>query len=212
VNFSDPARVREGGLDDRWKDYHVTDTAKPRRPDVDEIDLVGGSEKRELEVLGYDDRWPDIFTEHRDRLAEALRGEPVDIEHIGSTSVPGLAAKPVIDIVVAVDDITAEEDYLPPVIAAGYVLRVREPGHRMVRTPARDVHVHIFEKGNPAVSKYLLFRDRLRVDADDRAVYARTKEALIRQGFDDMNAYSDAKTEVIAGIMARALAARTRGA
>lgn len=190
----------------------MTDTAKPRRPDVDEIDLVGGSEKRELEVLGYDDRWPDIFTEHRDRLAEALRGEPVDIEHIGSTSVPGLAAKPVIDIVVAVDDITAEEDYLPPVIAAGYVLRVREPGHRMVRTPARDVHVHIFEKGNPAVSKYLLFRDRLRVDADDRAVYARTKEALIRQGFDDMNAYSDAKTEVIAGIMARALAARTRGA
>ena len=177
---------------------------KPRRPDVDEVDLIGGSEKRQLEVLDYDDRWPGIFAEHRDRLAAALRGVPVDIEHIGSTSVPGLAAKPIIDIVIAVDDITAEEDYLDPIVAAGYVLRVREPGHRMVRTAALDVHVHIFQKGDPAVTKYLLFRDRLRGDSDDRALYARTKEALVGQ-FDDMNAYSDAKTEVIAGILARAL-------
>ena len=122
---------------------------------------------------------------------------------------PGLAAKPIIDIVVAVDDITAEEDYLVAILAAGYDLRVREPGHRMARTPARDVHIHIFEKADQAVENYLLFRDRLRVDAADRALYARTKQALIRQGFDDMNAYSDAKTEVIAAIMTRARAART---
>ena len=131
----------------------------------------------------------------------------MDIEHIGSTSVPGLKAKPIIDIVVAVDDITAEEDYLVPLIAAGYPLRVREPGHRLVRTPERDVHVHIYARGDEAVTRYLLFRDRLRTDADDRALYARTKEALIAEGFDDMNAYSDAKTEVIAAIMGRAIAA-----
>ena len=181
---------------------------KPRRPDVEEADFVGGIEIRELEVVSYDNRWPVIFAEHRERLHKALETAAVDIEHIGSTSVPGLAAKPIIDIVVAVDDITAEEDYLPAILAAGYVLRVREPGHRLVRTPDRDVHVHIFEKGDEAVDKYLRFRDRLRADADDRALYARTKHELISQGFDDMNAYSDAKTDVIAGIMARALAAR----
>ena len=186
----------------------MKDSAKPRRADVDDVDLIGGTERRHLEVVDYDVRWPAIFADHHARLAAALRGVPVGIEHIGSTSVPGLPAKPIIDIVVAVDDITAEEDYLDAIVAAGYLLRVREPGHRMARTPALDVHVHIYQTGDAAVTRYLLFRDRLRDDADDRALYARTKEALIRQGFDDMNAYSDAKTDVIAGIMARASAAR----
>ena len=177
----------------------------PRRPDVDVVDLIGGIEKRKLDVVDYDDRWPIMFAEHWDRLAEALRGHSVDIEHIGSTSVPGLAAKPIIDIVVAADDITAEEDYLPQLLAAGYRLRVREPGHRLVRTPELDVHVHIYGKGDPAVTNYLLLRDRLRADVGDRELYARTKRELVAQGFDDMNAYSDAKSDVIAGILARAV-------
>ena len=190
------------------REFWMSKTVRPRRPDVEEVDLVGGIEIRELEVVGYDDRWPGIFAEHEKRLRAALPATVVEIEHIGSTSVPGLAAKPIIDIVVTVDDITAEEDYLAALLEAGYVLRVREPGHRLVRTPARDVHVHIFEKGDEAVDKYLLLRDRLRADADDRELYARTKRDLIRQGFDDMNAYSDAKTEVIVGILARARAAK----
>jgi GrpB-like predicted nucleotidyltransferase (UPF0157 family) len=183
----------------------VTYSPGRRRPDVDDLLLVGGTERRRLEIVDYDAAWPGLFAEHRDRLREALRGAALQIEHIGSTSVPGLPAKPIIDIVVTVDDITAEEDYLDALVAAGYPLRVREPGHRMVRTPSRDVHVHVFERGDPAVARYLVFRDRLRVDADDRALYARTKRALIAD-FDDMNAYADAKTDVIAGIMARALA------
>ena len=77
------------------------------------------------------------------RILAALPG--VQVEHIGSTAVPGLAAKPIIDLVVVVDDITAEEDHLDALLAAGYVLRVREPGHRLVRTPARDVHVHVYD-------------------------------------------------------------------
>ena len=177
-----------------------------RRPDVDDLLLVGGTELRRLEIVDYDPAWPAIFAEHRDRLREALKTAAVGIEHIGSTSVPGLPAKPIIDIVVTVDDITAEQDYLDALIAAGYPLRVREPGHRMVRTPSRDVHVHIFERGDDAVTRYLVFRDRLRADAADRALYARTKRALIAD-FDDMNAYADAKTDVIAAIMARAVAA-----
>ncbi len=136
----------------------------------------------------------------------------VGIEHIGSTSVPGLAAKPIIDILVTVDDITAEEDYLDALLAAGFELRVREPGHRLVRTPARDVHVHLFERDDPAVPEYLLFRDHLRSDPDDRALYERTKRALIARQWDDMNDYADAKTDVIVAIKARARARAARDA
>lgn len=118
---------------------------------------------------------------------------------------PGLPAKPIVDIVIAVDYITAEEDYLPALLGAGYVLHVREPAHRLVRTPARDVHVHILEKSDPAVDRYVAFRNRLRADADDRDLYAKTKYSLIRQGFDTMDSYSDATTEVIPAILGRAV-------
>ncbi|MBC7597099.1 MAG: GrpB family protein [Kineosporiaceae bacterium] len=180
---------------------------EPRRADVDEVELVGGFEKRHLELVGYDESWPDIFLDHQGRLRKALGTAEVEVEHIGSTSVPGLAANPIVDIVVTVDDITAEEDCLAPLLAAGYKLRTREPGHRLVCTPARDVHIQILQRGDEAVDNYRLFRNRLRADTDDRALYEDTKRALLNQGFDDMNAYADAKTEVIAAIMKRALSA-----
>jgi GrpB-like predicted nucleotidyltransferase (UPF0157 family) len=97
-------------------------------------------------------------------------------------------------------------------LAAGYELRVREPGHRLVRTPARDVHVHLLEQGDPAVGEYLLFRDHLRSDAVDRALYENTKRALLTEQWSDMNAYADAKTEVVAAIKERArLRSRSSG-
>ncbi len=115
-----------------------------------------------------------------------------------------MAAKPIIDIVVTVEDITAEEDYLDPLLAAGYELRVREPRHRLVRTPERDVHVHLYERNDPAIGEYLLLRDHLRRNIDDRVLYERTKRALLDKTWDDMNDYADAKTEVIVAIKARA--------
>ena len=136
--------------------------------------------------------------------------DSISVEHIGSTSVPGLAAKPILDIVVTVADITAEEDYLDPLLRAGYELRVREPGHRLVRTPARDVHVHVYERDDPAVDAHLLLRDHLRSDADDRARYERTKRALLSRRWEDSNDYADAKTDVIVALLARARAARGR--
>jgi GrpB-like predicted nucleotidyltransferase (UPF0157 family) len=177
---------------------------KPRRSDVTNLELIGGPERLTITLHDYDERWPALFLDHRTRIVDALGTLSVDVEHIGSTSVPGLAAKPIIDIVVAVDDITAEEDYLQPLLAAGYVLRVREPGHRLVRTPERDVHVHLFERTNPAVAEYLLLRDHLRTDAEDLALYESTKRELIRQEWSDMNDYADAKTDVIRAIKARA--------
>jgi len=181
----------------------------PRRPDVVTVELVGGSEKRELKLVAYDERWPVIFLSHLRRLRKALGTTVVEVEHIGSTSVPGLAAKPIIDILVTVGDITAEEDYLAPLLSVGYELRAREPGHRLVRTSARDVHIHILQSGDPAIDRYLLFRNRLRADADDRSLYEATKSALLSDGFDDMNAYAEAKTDVIEAIIARALASGT---
>ncbi|WP_440708861.1 GrpB family protein [Herbiconiux sp. YIM B11900] len=177
-----------------------------RRPDVTTVELVGGVEVREMTLCDFDERWAGLFREHLERIRNALVAVPVEIEHIGSTSVPGLAAKPIIDIVVAVDDITAEEDYLDALLAAGYELRVREPGHRLVRTPARDVHVHVYQRHDPAIGEYLLLRDHLRTDAADRALYEGTKRDLLTRSWGDMNAYSDAKTDVIVAIKARARA------
>ncbi|RKS75322.1 GrpB-like predicted nucleotidyltransferase (UPF0157 family) [Motilibacter peucedani] len=173
------------------------DSRTPRRPDVTTVELVGGVEPLRLQLRDYDERWPVVYREHERRIRRALAPADVDVEHIGSTAVPGLAAKPIVDIVVAVDDITAEEDYLDALLAAGYVLRVREPGHRLVRTPARDVHVHVYGRGDAAVGEYLLLRDHLRSHEEDRALYESTKRTLLSREWDDMNAYADAKTAVI---------------
>ncbi|MDO9378421.1 MAG: GrpB family protein [Nocardioidaceae bacterium] len=179
---------------------------EPRRPDVTAVEVVGGVEAFRLGLHDPDDRWPEQYQDHRRRIGAALASVDVQIEHIGSTSVAGLAAKPIIDLVVAVPDITAEEDYLDALLAAGYRLRVREPGHRLVRTPERDVHVHLYQRGDPAVAEYLLLRDHLREDAEDRALYERTKRDLLTRRWDRMDDYADAKSEVILAIKARARA------
>lgn len=180
----------------------------PRRPDVTAPELVGGVEKRTLVLADPDPRWAAEYAVHEQRIRGALGDVAVQVEHIGSTAVPGLAAKPIVDVLVTVDDVTAEEDYLDPLLDAGYELRVREPGHRLVRTPARDVHVHVLAVGDPAADDYLLLRDRLRAHAGDRDLYERTKRALLEREWADMNAYAEAKTEVVEAIKARARAAR----
>lgn len=177
--------------------------------------LIGGVEKREVKIVDYDVDWPKKFETHAKIIANALGGAALRIEHIGSTSVPGLAAKPVIDILVAVADSADESVYRTALVAAGYVLRVREPEwneHRMFRTPEKDVHVHIYSAGCPEIERNLTFRDRLRSNAADRSRYENTKRALATQEWSDMNEYAAAKTGVIESILAaaRAAAERTR--
>ncbi|MCA1619616.1 MAG: GrpB family protein [Acidobacteria bacterium] len=167
--------------------------------------LIGGVEKREVRVVDYDPGWPKKFEAHAGVIAGALGGSALRIEHVGSTSVPGLAAKPVIDILVVAPDSADESAYLPRLEAAGYVLRVREPDwneHRMFRTPERDVHVHIYSAGCPEIERTLAFRDRLRLNIDDRRRYEQTKRELAAKEWPDMNAYAEAKTEVIESIIA----------
>ena len=169
-----------------------------------ETELVGGVERREIVVVDHDRGWPARFATERDRIREALGPVAVRVDHVGSTAVDGLAAKPIIDIDVSVLDVDDESAYLAPLLAAGYVLRVREPGHRLVRTPERDVHVHLCTAGSDWERQHLLFRDWLRHDAADRAAYEALKRTLAQRSWSDMNAYSDAKTELIAMIMVRA--------
>jgi len=135
--------------------------SNPDEPVENEF-LIGGNERRAIVLVDYDSSWPVCFQDERAKLTMALGTEAIGIEHIGSTAVPGLAAKPIIDVLVTVADIEDEPRYLPALQRAGYVLRVREPGHRMVRTPGLDVHVHIWPDGDPAVTAYLAFRNRLR--------------------------------------------------
>ena len=167
--------------------------------------LIGGVEKCEIKIVDYDPDWPKKFETHARIIADALGSSALRVEHIGSTSVPGLAAKPVIDILVVVTDSADESAYLPRLEAAGYVLRVREPDwneHRMCRTPEKDVHIHIYSAGCPEIVRNLAFRDRLRRNTDDRRRYERTKRELAAREWSDMNAYAEAKTEVIESIIA----------
>ena len=170
-----------------------------------ETGLIGGAEKRRIEIHDYNADWPEKFETHARIIAGALGDSALRIEHIGSTSVPGLAAKPIIDILVVVQDSRDESTYLPQLEAAGYVLRVREPEwneHRMFKTPEQDVHIHIYSAGCPEIQRNLIFRDRLRQNIDDRRRYEQTKRELAVKDWPDMNAYADAKTEVIESIIA----------
>lgn len=169
-----------------------------------DVVLIGGREKREIRIVGYDCAWPVRFGLERARIESALGSKALRIDHIGSTSVPGLGAKPIVDIDLSVADPDDDAAFLPGLEAAGYVLRVREPGHRMLRTADLDVHVHVCALGSDWEVRHLLLQDWLRVSADDRRLYEATKRKLSRQEWDDMNDYADAKTEVIEHITVRA--------
>lgn len=185
----------------------------PRLPD-DELDryldsvLIGGRERVTLVVADYDPAWPERFAELEGRIRAALGATALVVEHIGSTSVPGLAAKPIVDVLLVVADVDDEASYVPAMEDAGFVLRVREAGHRMFRTPERDVHIHVYSSGDPAIADYLDLRDWLRIDAGDRALYADVKRDLVTRPWSDMNHYAEAKTDVIQGILGRAKAWR----
>jgi GrpB-like predicted nucleotidyltransferase (UPF0157 family) len=165
--------------------------------------LVGGIEKRPIVIADYDPGWPARFELERERIQTALGPLALLIEHVGSTSVPGLAAKPIVDLVVEVADV-ADEQVQRALESVGYVLRVREPDHRMFRTPERDVHVHVWASSDPKIERHLCFRDHLRENPADRAAYERLKRDLAAREWEDTNEYANAKSELIDAIIAKA--------
>jgi GrpB-like predicted nucleotidyltransferase (UPF0157 family) len=186
------------------------DPIEERRREI----IIGEVEPQAIVVVDYDPAWPGRFRREEAKIRAALGEAALSVEHIGSTSVPGLAAKPIVDILLVVEDSGEEASYLPALEEAGYVLRVREPDfheHRMFRTPEKDVHLHVYSAGSPEIERYLLLRDRLRENGEERELYVGTKRELARRDWPSMQHYAEAKTEVIEGIIARAAAVRSSG-
>lgn len=164
-----------------------------------------------ITLADYDTGWPVLFAREADRIRAALGRTAVLVEHVGSTAVPGLAAKPIIDIVLAVPDSADEQSYLPALEAAGYVLRIREPGwfeHRLLKGPDTAINLHVFTVGSVEIDRMLLFRDWLRTSEADRDAYLGVKRELAQRTWPDVQHYADAKGEIVAQIVARAAAAR----
>ena len=158
-------------------------------------------------LVPYDPAWPERFAREAERIRRALGERALLLEHAGSTSVPGLEAKPIVDIVLAVADSADEAAYVPALEAAGYVLHIREPDwheHRMFEGRDTDVNLHVFTIGSEEIERMLLFRDRLRASAADRERYAQAKRALARHDWRYVQHYADAKSEVVAAILASA--------
>ena len=127
-----------------------------------------------IHLAEYDPQWPRLYEREAARIGAALGPEALQVEHAGSTSVPGLAAKPLIDIVLVVADTRTRTRTSPPLEAAGYVLRIREPDwyeHRRFKGPDTNVNLHTFSEGCEEVERMLAFRDWLRTHDDDRKLY-----------------------------------------
>ena len=159
-----------------------------------------------ITLVEYDPAWPGLYEREAERIRGALGDRARLLEHAGSTSVPGLAAKPIIDIVLAVPDSSDEDAYVPALEAAGYVLRIREPDwyeHRMLRGTDPEVNLHVFSTGCEEIGRMLRFRDRLRSSPEDRALYLARKRELATRTWRYTQNYADAKSAVVAEILAR---------
>lgn len=165
-----------------------------------------------ITLVDYDTNWPALFDREAERIGTVLGDRARRIEHVGSTAVPGLAAKPIIDIVLEVPDASDEPCYVPDLEGAGYVLRIREPDwfeHRLLKGPDTNVNLHVFGTGCPEIERMVRFRDHLRTDVDDRALYERTKRELAVRTWRYVQDYADAKSDVVAAIMPRAMGEET---
>lgn len=173
------------------------------------VEFIGESRADPIEVVEYDEDWPAKYADWHKRLLKAVPSAK-RIDHIGSTAVPGLPAKPTIDIQISVADIEDESTYVPGIESTGVLLRFREVGHRYFRPPVeqpRVVHVHVCPSGSAWETDHLLFRDHLRGSPDALQAYAALKLDLARRHPDDRIAYNEAKTEFILSALTAARSA-----
>jgi GrpB-like predicted nucleotidyltransferase (UPF0157 family) len=178
------------------------------KADLDAV-TIGGARPHggPVHLAEYDPVWPVLFAKEAARIAHMLGETAMCIEHVGSTSVPELAAKPIIDIVLAVVDSSDESSYVVSLERDGYELRIREPDwfeHRVLKSRDTDINLHVFTQGCPEVDRMIRFRDHLRWNAEDRKRYEVAKRELAKRDWEFIQNYADAKTEVIEQIMARA--------
>lgn len=163
-----------------------------------------------ISVVEPDPAWREVYAELEARVRDTLGARVLVIEHVGSTAVPGLAAKPVIDIDLTVVDSAAESAYVPDMEAAGWVLRIREPDfeeHRLLRLEDPECNLHVWSPGSPEPKRHRVFRDWLITHPDDRERYASAKQSAAAEGFTDGMHYNNAKAWVVYDIYERIFAA-----
>lgn len=151
-------------------------------------------------LVEYDDHWPAMFEQEAAFVRDALGEKALLVEHIGSTSVPGLIAKPCIDMVLGVPNSADEDAYWPQLDATGFVLRIRQPDwneHRVFKSERINVNLHVWSADSPEITRHLEFRDWLRSHPADRESYAEAKRQLAAGGFRTMPEYADAKNTIV---------------
>lgn len=159
-----------------------------------------------IELSPHDPRWPLRYQEEAGRIQQALGDRAILLEHVGSTSVPGLVAKPIIDIVLAVADSADEPSYAPDLEASGYRFGLREPDwfeHRLFKGSNDDVNLHVFSDGTEEIDRMIRFRNRLRANESDRLRYESVKRELAERAWSSVQDYADAKSDVIEDILRR---------
>ena len=167
-----------------------------------------------IHLADYDPGWPLLYEREAGRVRDLLGDRVRLLEHVGSTSVPGLPAKPVVDMLLAVADSADEPAYVPSLEAGGYAVRIREPDwheHRLFKGPDTDINLHTFSAGSSEITRMLAFRDRLRTLDDERERYLAMKRELAARHWVYIQDYADAKGAVVEAIIARALADRDEG-
>lgn len=160
-----------------------------------------------IHLAPADPAWARQYAEVEARITGALGRTAVVVEHVGSTSVPGLDAKPFLDVLLLVPDPADEAAYVPRLEEAGFLLHVREPGwhqHRFLRAHDPEVQVHVFAVGSEEAERMLAFRDHLRTDEADRALYLEAKRTLATRTWTRVQDYADAKSDVVEAILSRA--------
>jgi GrpB-like predicted nucleotidyltransferase (UPF0157 family)/GNAT superfamily N-acetyltransferase len=195
-------------LEDPTNSHHPLTEEQIRAAHVREVKALNGR----VVIVDYDSQWPELFEREAARIRGVLAERALGIEHVGSTAVPGLPVKPIIDIVLVVTDSADEAAYASVLVAAGYQLHIREADwfqHRMFKGPDTDINLHTFSAGCPEIDRMLMFRDRLRANAADRQLYARTKLDLAQREWAFVQNYADAKRAVIDDILARQAAGRS---
>lgn len=187
----------------------MSDPAEPEDGREFRGGLILGPERgtEGVELVAYDPRWPVLYEQMRARLASALGPTALRIDHVGSTAVPGLAAKPIVDIQVSVPEVDDEGPYRQPIEDQGFALRYREPGHRYFRPPPglpRLWQVHVCTVGSEWEWDHLLFRDYLRAHPAAAAEYAAIKRRAASEHPTDRVTYTDAKDPWIRATVAAA--------
>lgn len=160
-----------------------------------------------ITLVEYDPSWPDLFEQEAKRIRSVLGSKALQIERVGSTSMPGLCAKPIVDMLLVVKDSADEPSYVPALEAAGYMMRIRESDwfeHRLFKGPDTDINLHVFSSGTSEIERMLRFRDWLRSNESDREKYAQVKRSLAKNKWRHVQHYADAKTSIVQETMERA--------